>query len=492
MASNNTENIHHKFIAKYDALRDIATYINYIMEKFESAASSRVAQSRKEICDSLRENVNGLSLQIEDSFMNYQNYSMPSLVEHYKVCTDSREDMRSVYSKYQKVICSNNVLDDLNQLFRALHNICDYLSQSRGFKTFIKSVHDINADLRLFDVGVVYVEPDNNALVEDMKSFLIDTHNAELDAEQDMYSEIEHTEIVTVNTNVLSRLDFEEAMNRICTAFTDQKIIFTPEKTNPNRCNCGEEMILYTEDAELRCDECGRVVLLQGTVYDDSQPDSQGSAQGTKNKRYDPKRHCDKRLMQIQAKEEWKVSEDVISRLDKRAMREYRHGDGLRSMKGMPCRQIRRWLKEENLTKHNHHAPYIRKIITGLHGAAVVPPQLTPEEEQEVLIDFSTAMACYEKVTLTDEYRRKYEKDRGRSRQRTKPNRFYYWFVLFKILSQKLRGDPRLSRILECIHLQSSATLAKDDDIWAMMCACPEMNKYHAEPTNRNIAEINM
>jgi hypothetical protein len=491
MASNNTENVHHKFIAKYNALRDALNYLRYVTDKFISLASPRVLQVRRDLCTPVYHALDGVSLRVEDSFMKYQTYSMACLSDHYKVCADSREDMRTVYSRYQKIICSNNMLDEVNHILRDVRDVHADIASLRGFKTFVKNETTLNADLydHAEHSASETAETDVVDIIADMKSFLIDAENACLDNGPNVH--VSAVDLICVNANVMSRLGFEEAINRIYTAFNDQKIVFTPEKSNPNRCTCGRDMILYVEDAELRCDECGRVVLLQGTVYDDAQSETSSGVQSTKNKRYDPKRHCDKRLMQIQAKEEWKIAEDVISRLDKRAVREYRYGNGLRSMNQMACRQIRRWLKEEHLTKHNHHAPYLRKVITSMHGIPVIPPQLTPEEEQEVLIDFSIAMSCYEKVTQTDEYRRKYEKDRGRSRQRTKPNRFYYWFVLFKILSQKLRGDPRLPRLLECIHLQSSATLAKDDDIWAMMCDCSEMSNYVAEHTDRGIAQIN-
>lgn len=517
---NNTENIHHRFLAKYDAVRDLIKYLSFTAGKF-----SAYSQSAKDFCSDIEKDLGRYTLTIESSFMNYENCATTYLVEHYKV--SNREDVVSIFSKYQIQICSNSVLDEIENIFREVQMCKDRMMNFRSFTVFLKHNTTFNAELQITiydrsgsrdardappgppgpgtttappaatvpDIECSYVRDDEindcdlDAGIDagtdaGVDSFLLELHNNDTRGHQEVI------EFVTVKNAIIARLDFEETCNRIITFFNEQRIVFVMSKPHPDVCkSCGTPMTMYSEDAELRCEECGLIILLQGTVYDDSQPDNQ-TMQGTKNKRYDPKRHCDKRLNQIQAKEEWKIPEEVITKLDLRAQREYRYGGIIRSMKSMPCKQIRRWLKQEKMTKHNHHAPLIRKIITSMHGISVIPPQLTIEEEQTVLIDFSTAMACYETVTQTEDYKRKYEKDRNRVRQRSKPNRFYYWFVLFKILSQKMRGDPRLPRILECIHLQSSATLAKDDDIWAMMCQCEEMEGYVAEPTDRNLARL--
>jgi hypothetical protein len=157
-------------------------------------------------------------------------------------------------------------------------------------------------------------------------------------------------------------------------------------------------------------------------------------------------------------------------------------------MESMPCRQVRKWLKMTNLTSYNHNAPLVRKRLTALHGKPVSPPPLTPDEEQRILADFSIAMGCYEKVIYMPEYIRKYGKPKNTGRQRNRPNKVYYWFVLFQIISHHLSGDPRLQRILECIHLQSSDTVSKNDDIWRMVCSFPEMSEYKPEHTDRSLA----
>lgn len=494
---NTTETFHHKFIAKYNALRDLINYVRFVIDQFQSPA-------RADVCEQIIRQLNQHEVAIEKSFMNYEDCSTGYVVDHYKVSTVSREEVNRVFSRYQKHVCANNVLDDVENIFRRIKDTIDQIKNIRGFKTFVKNSRpNTKLQTRAQPTPATPVPaPDENSAKAEfnddddetaVKLFLMDLHNkdlSDLSAFDTPAKSVDKIELVTISCNIAARMDFEETCNRICTYFLEQRIVFVYEKANPDLCKiCKIPMIMYTDDAELRCEECGLIQLLSGTVYDDSQSDTQ-TVQGTKNKRHDPKRHCDKRLKQIQAKEDWKIVEDVIMKLNTRALKEYRHRNGLLSMRTMTCKQIRRWLKLEKLTKHNHHAPTIRKIITGMHGEPVIPPQLTMEEEQEVLIDFSEAMICYEQVTQTDEYRRKYEKDRTRQRQRSKPNRFYYWFVIFKILSQKFADDPRLPGMLECIHLQSDKTLAKDDDIWAMMCEYPEMKDYHAEHTDRNFVRL--
>lgn len=237
----------------------------------------------------------------------------------------------------------------------------------------------------------------------------------------------------------------------------------------------------------MKCEECGYVVSLHGTIYDDPKQDMYNLQSG-KNKRYDPNGHCEKRLKQLQAKEDKNIPEEHVAKLDALAIKEYTRRNRLRSMESMPCRQVRKWLKMTGLTQYNHNAPLVRKLITSRHGKPVIPPSMTPEEEQNILIDCSVAMGCYEKIVNTPEYVKKYSKPKSGTRQRTQPNKVYYWFILFKIISHHLAGDRRLERILECIHLQSSDTVDKNDDVWRMICDFPEMREYHAGCTNRGLS----
>jgi hypothetical protein len=483
---NSVESNHHKILAKVNASRDLINYVRFIVKKF---STHKGVNMKKQIafCEYMHSELNQCDITNESNVITYEGCALHCLVDHYK--SSSREESQQIFENYQMQVCSNNIVDDIDTNFKRVKSCIDKISIFKGFNSFLKHNPRINSELcsseepHVASTTSVYSE----ALVTDVQvdDFLLFLQNQQIHV-----CVSPAIEFITVRNAILAKLDFREACARIAAFFDEQTIVFVSTRNNPDVCrNCGHTMTLCIEDAELRCDKCNLILLLQGTAYDDSQPENQNT-QSSKNKRYDPRRHCDKRLNQIQAKEEWKIPELVLSKLDILARREYRHGNDLRSMKSMPCTQIRRWLKQERLTKYNHHAPLIRKYITGLHGSPVIPPQLSPDEEQEILVDFSTAMSCYEIVTQTEEYKKKYEKDRGRIRQRNKPNRFYYWFVLFKILSQKYRKDSRLPRLLECIHLQSDTTLAKDDDIWAMMCKYPEMKGYTAEITNRALAQV--
>ncbi|MEM3062831.1 MAG: hypothetical protein QW303_04725, partial [Nitrososphaerota archaeon] len=259
--------------------------------------------------------------------------------------------------------------------------------------------------------------------------------------------------------------------------YNEQTIINEINQKNIDECEeCGGSMILFPESSEMRCNQCGYVYILHGTLFDDNQFYNQ---QGTlsKRKRHNPNIHCEKWLNQIQACENKIIDNIKIKKIDKLAVQEYTKGGKLRPMDNLSCEQIRKWLKKLNFTELNNHAALLRKIITGLHGKPVAPPLLTNEERWEILHDFSRAMAIYEEVIKDQELLFQCGKSKIH-------NKFYYPFCLAKILSYRLKGDPRLKELLRCIHFQSDSTLIKNDKTWKKICEHPDMDNYIYEPTD--------
>ena len=147
-------------------------------------------------------------------------------------------------------------------------------------------------------------------------------------------------------------------------------------------------------------------------------------------------------------------------------------------MSNMKCKQIREWLKDYKLTtKWNDHAPLIRKVITSLHGESITPPQLTKEEEEEILIDFSYDMQLYEELSKQNDILHLIDKDKIK-------NKPYYPFGLLKVLCRILKDDRRLKGLIECIHFQSNQTNVKNDKIHKIICQI-RGKKY--EPTDKTI-----
>lgn len=258
--------------------------------------------------------------------------------------------------------------------------------------------------------------------------------------------------------------------------FEANKITFTAKLRQLNECECGARMYIDQYNAYKICEECGCEIYMPGTAFDDSQCHQQI----TKHKRYNPDKHCEKWVDQITATEDVSgpAFEKVVMRLDERAIKEFTKAGKLRSMRSMTCKQIREWLKDYKLTtKWNDHAPLIRKAITALHGEMISPPQITPEEREDIIADFSQDMFEYDEICKLEEVLHLVDRDKIK-------NKPYYPFGLFKVLCQRLRGDPRLPGLIECIHFQSADTNIKNDKLYKIIC---QRRGKRYEPTDRTV-----
>ena len=253
--------------------------------------------------------------------------------------------------------------------------------------------------------------------------------------------------------------------------------------------NCDIRMTVYPDLSELRCPNCAIIVQLEGTIFEDAMLFTQ---QVIKVKEYDPNKHCDKWIKCIQTKENKIIPPDVINKIDTLAVAHFTRKGKLMSMAGMTCLLVRAWLKKEStikgakLTTYNNHAALLRRMVTALHGNAVIPPQLTYDEEEKLLLDFSRAMNEYDKI-ITD------PATIIRIGAKSRSNKPYYPYGLYKILRiryrkavlQKNRADQeKYKRLIECIHIQSDDTLVDNDIIWREICT--RIPEFPYEATDRN------
>jgi hypothetical protein len=287
-------------------------------------------------------------------------------------------------------------------------------------------------------------------------------------------------EIANENHELLGQASFDAVVQKYIEYYDNRKINIQIKQTVNDDCVCGFKMIIDSASSHKVCENCGNQIYLPGTVFDDSQFYNQQGQNGTKHKKYDSNRHCERWIEQIQATEDigGAAFQKIIEILDKRAVREYTRDGKLRSMKNLKCKQIREWLKEYKLTtKWNNHAPLLRKSITSLHGEPISPPQLTKEEKDDILMDFSIDMNLYEELSKKNEVLQLIDKDIVK-------NKPYYPFGLLKVLCQKLKNDTRLPGLIECIHFQSPSTSVKNDKIYKIIC---QMRGKKYEPTDRTI-----
>jgi hypothetical protein len=443
------EPTHLKFTARFDILLDLATYLKASLTQLGSDEGKRVKVpktskvSKKDKITDIWNSVGVSSNQpditriIERSLVKlqalqsqYGDAVSPILHEYYTV-SDGKYDT----GRFFQFLISENIADNLNKIKNNLQEVTKLLESSGN----------------------------GNRKLEINSKF-----------------EISETSLFRYLTeNTLSKLCFREVTQKLLSLYDENRPDIPAQIIKAaNTCpHCREILTLFSEDSEMRCERCGYIETLYGTLFEDSQFYNQ-QITCTKHKKHNPVSHSAKWLNQLQAKENKNIPKEAIDAINKRAMKEYTRSGVKRSMAGMKCRQVRGWIKELRLTRLNNHAPLIRKIITGLNGDPVSPPQLSVEEEQMILLDFSRAIELFGEVVKSDEILRLFNKTEIH-------NKLYYPFFLLKILTHHFKHDGRLSGLIDCIHFQSSGTLTKDDLLWKRICQ--GMKGYDYEPTDRTV-----
>lgn len=254
--------------------------------------------------------------------------------------------------------------------------------------------------------------------------------------------------------------------------------------------DCNFKMNILSNVSELRCDNCSRILQLEGVVFEETM----FYVQNIKTREYNPNKHCIDWIKCIQTKEQKIIPQEVIDKIDELAIAHYTRNGKLRSMSNCTCSLVRSWLKStfsdsgKKLTTYNNNAALIRKMVTSLHGEAVVPPQLTYEEEELLLHDFSRAMSKYDKIVKNKALMAKLGIDSMKS------NKPYYPYGLFKILRMRyLKAEKeknenekiKYRKLIECIHIQSDNTIVDNDVIWKEICRTTPGFVY--ETTDRNL-----
>lgn len=221
--------------------------------------------------------------------------------------------------------------------------------------------------------------------------------------------------------------------------------------------NCESKMNIDPHNSELRCNSCDYIMILKGTVFDESV--SSPEVNLTKRSAYETSRHCKFHIERILAIKMPNIKETTWQKIYK-----WLNDNNYKYHKLVTCKVLRRCLKEiKEATKLNEHVPFIRQYITGIS-----PERLFYHETRQLFIDF-------EKVVET--CKRIQNGERG--------NLKYYPYYIFKILEMRIKDPKRLQSITDCIHFQHDDTLVTNDRIWEQICA--ELDDFTFKKTDKNL-----
>ena len=243
----------------------------------------------------------------------------------------------------------------------------------------------------------------------------------------------------TVRAYVLAK---ELSMIKHSLESSSSTVTMTADTTDIHLCKCGAAMTTMPELSQMLCGECGKIKQLVGTVF---RGEGMTEPQKSKQSNYDYVRHYKIWCAHLQAPESHKFEPGVIDRIKKFI------ADSGVDVKTLNCELTRSILKTLKLTTLNNYVPSIIRDVGG-----VPPPQLTAEENMLSEYRFKKAMRLYDIV-----------KPDAQPTSRNKP---YYPYFIYKIWEEMFKDQPRKLEILKYIHLQSSDTVVKNDQIFKKIC----------------------
>lgn len=238
---------------------------------------------------------------------------------------------------------------------------------------------------------------------------------------------------------------------------------------NYNVCSlCSNTMIIDSSKSELRCDNCGMIRELIGTVFDDNQFYNQ-EGQKAKSGTFNPNRHFQFWWSHILAKEPEEelgdkkdpdnlYGEKVLKKIKDIVIRDHK------VLQLLNVNDIRSILREIEKTDLNKNVPLILKKITGI-GPPYIPNHITIKVENL----FTKAIEIGERI-----------------KHNKRINRNYYPYYIYRIIEAiTTEKDTEIRRILYYIYIQSKETVESDDIDWENICK--ELKEISYKPTDRTL-----
>ncbi len=241
------------------------------------------------------------------------------------------------------------------------------------------------------------------------------------------------------------------------------------QTVNYNKCSlCDNIMTIDSGKSELRCDYCGMIRELIGTVFDDNQFYNQ-EGQKAKSGTFNPNRHFQFWWSHILAKEPEEelgdkkdpdnlYGEKVLKQIKNIIIRDHK------VLQLLTVNDIRSILREIEKTDLNKNVPLILKKITGI-GPPHIPNHITIKVENL----FTKAIEIGERI-----------------KHNRRINRNYYPYYIYRIIEAiTTEKDIELRRVLYYIYIQSKETVESDDIDWENICK--ELKEIPYKPTDRTL-----
>lgn len=238
------------------------------------------------------------------------------------------------------------------------------------------------------------------------------------------------------------------------------------EQSNYNKCLlCDSGMVVNTIKSELKCDECGAIKELVGTVFEDYNNDVGQKVKSGHN----PNRHFQywwTHILAHEPEERLGDKDDPDNTCGEKLLSDMRNiiaRDPTKTLQLLNVNDVRSMLRELKKTDMNKSVALILKKLTGV-GPPNIPEAMAIRAENL----FSKVIEVRKNIAT-----------------KNKSNRNYYPYYIYKILDQILE-DEEHRRILYYIYIQSKETVLADDAEWEDICA--ELGEIKYVPTDRTMA----
>tara|TARA_B100001758_G_scaffold247645_1_gene266363 strand:+ start:7085 stop:8335 length:1251 start_codon:yes stop_codon:yes gene_type:complete len=371
-----------------------------------------------------------------DMSLNEQNISVNNNIDNNEFSSEFNytiniiNDINNIYSNY--VLNSINIISDYH-----------FLSNKNIYK---KNMFYKDKKNKIFNKYINYLERNNInkniKLINNKINNIIDNSKIK-DKLYILISNIKHN-----NNNIKNQIIDDKKNN----------IIKNHYYSICNICNNYNEYDLNNLQYKLICKVCGKIHILYGTIQDQYYNTNMYDSNNNNISGYDPSKHCKFWLDRIQAKENINIDPKCLDAIQLLIER-----DKLVDKKKITCKKIRQYLRIINYSKYNENVSLIRKIITNIS-----PPEISPTELHLINKYFINVIKVYRKC-----------------KPKNKQNCLYHPYIIYKLIELVIKDKKKQINLLNCIHLQSAATLVINDKIWKKICSQIDYFKYYNTDRNK-------